>query len=209
IAGITVSRGVLIIRRETVLTTAYKFRNKGQDSKTVVLEHPRDLQRILKDLKPEETSPSFYRFRIAIAPGQEIEFPVPETTSRQMTYAIRSLDRRTFDLSFSGSDLPAELRAKIGDIISQRERLADLQSQKNPTESAIKSLFEDQQRLRENLKALGDRREDRSLRQKYVAQLDSQEQQVTSLRAKLDDLTRQIADQETLVLKMISDLTWE
>ncbi len=183
IASITVSRGVMISRYESTRTTAYRFRNKGPDN-TAVLEHPRNPQTVLKDAKPDETSASAYRFRIALAPAQEIEFPVVETVSHQTNTTIRSLDRATFDLSFSGSDFPEALRTKIHEIMTQRDHLADLQAQKTPIDNSIKSIFTDQDRLRENIKALGNRSEDRALRQKSLAQLDSQEQQVKDLRAK-------------------------
>ena len=208
ITRLTAARGVVTFFRESVQTTSYRFRNKGQEAKPIVLEHPREPMKTLRDVKPEESTATFYRFRIVTQPGQEIEFPVSESVARQTTLSIQSLDRPTFDLMFSASDVPSELRSRVANIIQARERLSDLQQQRQPIEKSIQSLFEDQTRLRENLKALGDSREERDLRQKYLAQLDSQEQQVQSLRARLDELTRQVAEQQALVSRLISELSW-
>ena len=93
-------------------------------------------------------------------------------------------------------------------MIRARERLAELQSQKPPVDSSITAIFTDQERLRENLKALGDSREERDLRQRYLSELQAQEQQVKDLRSKLEELTRQIGEQDALVSKLISELSW-
>jgi len=205
---ISASRGVVTLFRETSQTTNYTFRNKGQDAKTLILEHPRTPQRTLKDLKPEETTSAFYRFRINVQPGRSIEFPVAETLSRQMTVNVRDINRASFDLTFSGTEIPAELRARLMAIIAEREKLAELEAQKPTLANSLKSIFDDQERVRENLKALANRREEKVLRQKYLSQLEAQEQQVTDLRTKVEDLDRRIAEQELLVSRLISELTW-
>src|ERR1051326_3303394 len=64
LSKVSVSRGVITIIRETDQITSYKFRNKGQESKIVILEHARDGQKVLKNVNPEETTAAFYRFRI-------------------------------------------------------------------------------------------------------------------------------------------------
>ena len=204
----TASRGVVTLHRESAQTTSYKFRNKGQEAKTVILEHPRDPQKTLKELKPDEATATFYRFRITVAPGQEIDFPVAETLFRQSAVAVRTLDRPTFELVFSGSAVPSELRSRIEEIMRARERLADLQGQSASTENSTKSIFADQDRLRQNLMALGDSREERELRQRYLAELQLQEQQIKDLRTRLEGLTRQVSEQEALVSRLISDLSW-
>jgi hypothetical protein len=208
IVSVTVARGVMVSHFESTQTTSYRFRNKGQDDKTLVLEHPRNTRRTLKDITPEETSATAWRFRIALRAGQQIEFPVVETVDRQTTVTIRSLDRPAFEAVFAAPEFLAELRAKLQDILTQRDILSSLQAEKAPIDDSIKSIFADQQRLRENLKALTQRREDRDLHQKYLAQLDAQEQQVKDLRARLENLTRQIASHDAVVSKSISDLTW-
>jgi hypothetical protein len=208
ITRITAARGVVTFFRESVQTTTYRFRNKGPDAKTLILEHPKESGRALKDLEPEETTAAFYRFRITAQPGQEIEFPVTEIVSRQNNVAVRSLDRPTFELTFTGSEIPAGLRSRIENVIRARERLAELQAQKLPLDNSIKTIFTDQDRLRENLKALGDSREERELRQRYLSELQAQEEQVKDLRSRLERLTQEIAEQEAHVSKLVSELSW-
>jgi hypothetical protein len=209
IAKIKAERGVVTITHEAIQTTSYRFRNKGQDSKTIILEHPRDRGRELKDLKPVETTATSYRFRISAEPGQEIEFPVVETVSRQNVVELLNTERPGLELLFSGSEIPSELRARIDNVIRARERLSELEDQKEPLGEQTKAIFEDQERLRDNLKALGDRREERELRQRYIAELQSQEEHIKDLRNKLDVLNRQIAEQDAMVDQLIANFSWE
>jgi hypothetical protein len=204
----TAAQGVVTLFYESVQTTSYKFRNKGQESKTIVLEHPRENGTELRDLKPAETTAVSYRFRIPTEPGQEIEFPVTETVSSKEEVEISDLERMGFELMFSAAEIPFELRSRIETIVRAREHLSELQDEKKPLEAQTKAIFNDQERLRENLKALGDRREERELRQGYITELQSQEQNIADLRNKAGELTKQISQQEGLVSQLISDLTW-
>jgi hypothetical protein len=208
IVRLTATKGVVTLFHESVETTSYKFRNKGQESKTLILEHPRDDSTALRDLTPAETTAVGYRFRIAVEPGQEIEFPVAETVTREEAVELDDLDRKEFLEVFSGAGIPSELRSRIETIVRAKERVSELERQKVPLDGQIKAIFNDQQRLRENLKALGDRKEERELRQGYIMQLQSQEQRITDLRNKTEELTKQIGQQEEQVSKMISDLSW-
>jgi hypothetical protein len=204
----TAAHGIVTLFYESIQTTSYRFRNKGQEAKIIVLEHPREDITALRDLTPAETTAKSYRFRIATEPGQEIQFPVAETVSSKEEVEISDLDRPTFELMFSAAEIPSGLRTRLETIVRARERLAEFEKQKEPLEDQRKAIFDDQERVRENLKALGDRQEERQLRQGYIAELQSQEQRVKDLRNKADDLTKQINAQEALVAQLISDLSW-
>jgi hypothetical protein len=208
IVRLTATHGVVTLFHESIQTTSYKFRNKGQESKTIILEHPRNEGTALQDLQPAETTAASYRFRILAEVGQEIEFPVAELTTREEALELEDLDRMEFQEVFSGAGIPSELRSRIETIVRAKERLSELEHQKEPLDGQIKGIFDDQERLRENLKALGDRREERDLRQGYITQLQSQEQHIADLRNKSEELTKQISQQEQLVSKLISDLSW-
>ncbi len=53
-------------------------------------------------------------------------------------------------------------------------------------------MFRDQERLRENLKALGTGVEDRQLRSRYLGELRKQEDQLEAGRTRIDALNAQI-----------------
>ena len=73
----------------------------------------------------------------------------------------------------------------------------------------IEQVFADHERLRENLKALGDSREERDLRTRYLAELTQQEDTVKDLRAQSAALDQQIQQHEAAAAKLVSELAWQ
>lgn len=162
----------------------------------------------LSGVKPYESTEHVHRFRISLNPNQELSFPVKEVKSDETTLSIRDIDRPKFGIVFSGTDVPAGLRTKLETLIEEREKIAELRTQRTPLDSRITAILEDQVRLRENLKALRETNEDRELRKKYLGQLAVQEAQIAELRTRINEILRQIQDQETLVEKLIADFRW-
>jgi chromosome segregation ATPase len=144
-----------------------------------------------------------------LSPDQELEFPLAEVRSTQTSVSLRELDRNQLQVHFSGKETPASLREKLQEIVAAREQLGSLRNRVSAVQRDIDQIFRDQERLRENLKALRDTREERGLRQQYLDQLSGQEQQIEELRGQVESLNRQIADQEAQLSDLISTLTWE
>ena len=106
-------------------------------------------------------------------------------------------------------EVPAALKSKIDEIVVARENLSDLRKQREPLDVRINAIVQDQTRLRENLKALRESKEEKELRQKYLDSLAGQEQQSNELRTRINDLLVRITEQDTAVAKMISELNWD
>src|SRR5262249_45678557 len=149
---LTVSKGVAVLFMESVLTTTYQIRNKANEKKTLVIEHPRFNNRKLKGLEPFETTDGFYRFRVSLTANQSTEFAVPEVVARQTSIALRELTRLQLVL-FAGRETPPAVREKLGQIVDVQEQVDALRSDVKTTQDGIDTLFRDQERLRENIKA--------------------------------------------------------
>lgn len=208
ITRVVVRGGVATFTHESSQTTSYQLRNKRTDEKIVILEHPQT-GRPLKDVRPDETTANFHRFRLRLAPNQSLEFPVTEVLNRSSTVTMQNINRQTLEGRFSGPEIPAELRANIEKIVVEREKLAEMNREHAKTEASLERISEDQSRVRENLKALDDSREARTLKQTYVDQLQKQESDVTRLRAETEQWSQRIAAQEALVARMVAELKWE
>lgn len=202
---ITVNRGTIVFKKEQVQTTQYQLKNKAQQEKIVLIEHPRQPGRELKEVKPVETTENFFRFRVSLKPGEEKEFPVAEIVSRQTALSIRELDRRQLEVHFAGARIPPELRQRLQEIVAARERIASLQEQVQTLRQEIDSIFKDQTRVRENLRALGRSEEEQQLRSRYLSELNRQEDQLGRLNVRVQTLTGQIAEQEQALSQMIQD----
>jgi hypothetical protein len=207
-ARVMIRKGVAVFHRQSLQTTQYEIKNRSKENKPLILEHPRQADRSLRDAKPSETTENFYRFRLNLTPGQELTFPVTEVVSRNTSVELGKLDRSQLAL-FSGNETPADIRSKLGDLVSAQESVAELQSEAEVTQGKVDVLFHDQDRLRENLKALRDSREDRDLRVRYLEQLTRQEDDIRNLRSHLDDVKKNIASIEAKINELITNLAWE
>ena len=204
---VTVSKGVAVLFMESVQTTTYEIRNKGVDKKTLIIEHPRLPNRTLKGVDAFETTEGFYRFRVALNAGQSTTLPVPEVVARQTNLSLSSLTRPQLTL-FAGRETPQSVREKLGQIVDMQEQIAGMQADAQKTQSTIDTLFRDQDRLRENLKALRDGAEEQQLRTRYLDQLRRQEDQIDTARAHIDSVSREIATAQSRLSDLISNLTF-
>jgi hypothetical protein len=200
---ITISKGIAVLFHESVLNTTYEIRNKGQDSKTLVIEHPRVGDRTLKGLEPFERTEGFHRFRIALDPQQETTFPVAEVVARRTTLSLQSLTRPQLTL-FAGAATPPDVRRRLGQIVDLQERVSTLTSEVQATQASIDTLFRDQERLRENLKALGTGSQDQEMRSRYLDQLRRQEDQIDAARTRIDAANAEIGTTQAQLSELIS-----
>ena len=208
IARLTVANGVAVRTLESSLTTTYEIRNKGTESKSLIIEHPRFMGRTLKDLTPFETTAGFYRFRVALTPGQSTTLAVPEVVARQISTELTELTRPQLRL-FSGGAMPAGVREQLEQIVGLQEQVSALDENLSATQAEIDTQFSDQVRLRENLKALGTGAGDQQLRRRYLGQLRKQEDQIDAARARIASLKLQVVTLQTRVSEAIANLTWK
>jgi hypothetical protein len=204
---VTVSKGVATLFMESVLTTTYEIRNKGIDRKTLIIEHPRLNNRTLKGIEAFEATEGFHRFRVALNAGQATTLPVPEVVARQTTISLTTLSRPQLTL-FAGRETPQSVREKLGQIVDMQEQIAGMRSEVQTGQNTIDTLFRDQDRLRENLKALRDGAEEQQLRARYLDQLRRQEDQIDAGRVRIDAVNKEIATAQSRLGDLISNLTF-
>ena len=204
---LTVSKGVAVLFMESILTTTYEMRNKGTDKKTLIVEHPRIGNRTLKGIEAFETTDSFHRFRVALNAAQSTTLAVPEVVARQTTISLSTLTRPQLTL-FAGRETPQAVRDKLGQIVDTQEQIAGMRSDVQNTQATIDTLFRDQERLRENLKALRDGNEEQQLRTRYLDQLRRQEDQIDAGRAHIESVNKEIASTQSRLSDLISNLTF-
>jgi hypothetical protein len=208
-ARLTIERGVAVLFMERTQTTTYEVRSKATTNKTLIVEHARVGDRKLKGDEPWETSDSFYRYRVVLKPGAATEMPVTEIISRQTSVSLSSLNRQQLVSLFSNKQTPQQIQTRLGQIVDTQERIATLRTDQRLAEQSIETLFKDQERLRENMKALRDTREEQELRSRYLDQLTRQENQITATRNQVEQFKKDITAAETRLNDMISTLSWQ
>jgi hypothetical protein len=92
-------------------------------------------------------------------------------------------------------------------ILEQKDQIASLDSEAEKRGKEIENIYNDQQRLRENLKALKGSAEEKALTQRYTQQLSDQETRLDKLNVEKGDFEKQSANAQDQLDKMIEELS--
>ncbi len=208
VTHIQITHGVMIQRQEQRDHQVYTIRNSDSEARDVVIEHPvRQGWKLPADLKPEETSASFYRFRIPVKPNETATLKLDEVKPLETRYALSNLtDTQVTVWSSENLIKPATLQA-LQKIIQQKNEIAGIEREIQTRKTQISSIDQDQQRLRENMKALKGSPEEKALLQRYTKELNDQEDKLQTVRAEIASREQQRDKSREQLDKMMQELT--
>jgi DNA repair exonuclease SbcCD ATPase subunit len=130
-----------------------------------------------------EKTPGLVRFRLALEAKTEKTFTVIERRPAGTRISLGDLtDARIVQLVQRGTP-DAEFRHALEPIVAKREEISSLESQLASLTASANEVRSDEQRLRENMQALGTTRDERALRQRYAKSLEAAEERLLALQA--------------------------
>jgi hypothetical protein len=208
ITHIKIAKGVMIQTSEQRDHQKYTIRNTDTQAREVVIEHPlRQGWKLADSLKPEETSTSFYRFRVKVEPNKTAELKVDEVQPLERRIALSSVTDDQVRIWFNDKTIKPELEQALRRIIEQKNKIAAVDQQIQAKQSQITAINQDQQRLRENMKALKGSAEEKALLQRYTHELNAQEDKLQAARAEIDGLSAKKAEGKAQLDKLLQDIT--
>jgi hypothetical protein len=200
VTSLRIARGVMIMQREVRDKRAYTIRNEDSKARTVVIEHPnRAGWKLTSAAKPDETAPNVYRFRVQAAPRAAASLVVEELRVMDTTYQVAGFTDDQLAMLVKQRTLTPEVEQALRGIIAKKGELAAVDSELAARARETDQIFKDQERLRENLKALGSRTEEKALVGRYTRQLDEQE-------TRLDVIRRETAEREAKRARLQAEL---
>ena len=134
---------------------------------------------------------SFHRFRVPVEPSKSVELTVESFHPLETTYELTNLDSDEVQLLVKQKRVTPAMQQAFDRILAQKDRIGGIDRQINQRKQESDQITADQNRIRENMKALKGSSEERSLLQRYTKQLDSQEDQLASLRNEMGTLRKQ------------------
>jgi hypothetical protein len=151
---VALHEGVLVEQTSEVTESTYTVNNAADESRTVLIEHARHGDAVLdSELKPVETTPTAYRFRVVVAPHESVDLHVGERATLAETVRIDpNFDRSAFLISVS--KLVPSLEEKLRPLIEAETALNGLNRKIQELQAREKTLSDDEARDRENLTAL-------------------------------------------------------
>ena len=208
VSRIQVLKGVMFLSREHRNRVKYTVRNSDTAKRQVVIEYPvREGWKLVDNNKPEETSASHYRFRVAVEASKTNELTVEEFHTDVTSSLLTDLTEHQVEVLAVENHVTPELQAAFRRVLDQKNRISDLQSQIGSRQKELGAINTDQARIRENMKALKGSAEEKALLQRYTRQLDSQEDRLSTLHKEIADLQRTQASEQQKLEEMVQHIT--
>jgi len=208
VSRVHIDHGVMTQESGIRETRTYTFRNEDTSSRAVIVEHPvRPGYELRGDTRPVETTSAWMRFRLQVEPKQTASLVVDEMRPIQTTYALTNLTSDQVALFVRQHSVDGTVEASLRRILTQKEVVDDLDTRKSARDDETQKIFDDQQRLRENMKALKGSAEERALLQRYTRQLDDEENRLDALKKEIERIGQQQEAAQDALNKMIAELS--
>ena len=190
---VRIVKGTMLLTQEEHKINHFTIRNADTDSRQVILEYPTEEGWKLAPgtPQPEESTESYYRFRVPVDAGKAAEFTVEAIHPEETRYELTNLDDDEVALLVQQKRITPVMQQAFDRILKQKEKIEGIAIQIGDGKRESEQMIADQNRIRENMKALKGSSEEKALLQRYVGQLDSQENRLALIRKETSDLTAQ------------------
>lgn len=191
VTRVRIAKGLMITTREERESRVYKIRNADNTPRQVVVEHPAKEGWTLVGGGPkaEESTASFHRFRINVAPDSTAEIKVEASHPLESSLALTNLNEQEVALLTDEQRLTPAMQEAFSRVLGKKNDIAGLDGQLRLCKQERDLINADQARLRENMKALKGSAEEKALLQRYTRQLDQEEDRLAALETEVSDLT--------------------
>ncbi len=203
---VQIQHGVVVETYMNVASVTYSASNSADLDRVVLLEHPRANNgwTLDGDLKPAETSPNLYRFRLPVAAHSTATLEVRERGPVSTTVRLNA------DENFSVYLLDLVKRApdaldKLKPVLDAQSALADLDRRIAESRKTEQAATTDEARARENLTAL----KGNDAAKRFVDELNRAEDLLQSTRKQTVDLEQQKKAAVDKLNDLISQVSFE
>jgi hypothetical protein len=210
VTKVVIARCLMTYISEDRQEMAYTIRNRDTSSRMVVIEHPiQSGWKLDEDMHPDESTTSFHRFRVSIDPKKTETLAVKEHRPISRRYELTNLNDDQIGFFLEQKMINPEVEQALRQIIRQKNDVASLDAEISSRQAQITTISEDQQRVRENMKALKGSAEEKTLVERYARQLNQQEDQMESLHKQISDLQQKRDDAQKALNNSVQQLSLE
>ena len=210
VTKITIAHGTMTQSTQERQENTYTIRNRDTSTRTLVIEHPaRPGWKLADDEKPAESSASFHRFRLTVEPKKTTTLLVKEYRPILNSYALTNVTDNQIKFFLEQKMINPDVEKALRRIVAQKNDVAGLDGMIAGRRAQVTSISEDQQRVRENMKALKGSAEEKALVERYVRELNEQEDRVQALRREISELQQKRDAAQSTLNGMIEALQME
>jgi hypothetical protein len=164
VTKVIIAHGTMTQMTQERQENTYTIRNRDAAARTVVIEHPaRAGWKLTDDVTPAESSASFHRFRLSVEPKKTTTLTVKEYRPILNSYQLTNVTDDQIKYFLVQKMINIETERVLRKVILQKNDIAQVDATIAGRKTQITSISEDQQRVRENMKALKGSAEEKAL----------------------------------------------
>jgi len=210
VSKISIAHGAMIQSTQERQEETYTIRNRDTADRVLILEHPaRQGWKLTDGETPAESSSSYHRFRVAIDPKKTATFVVKEYRPVSNRWMLTGVTDDEIKFFLDQKMITSEVEAALRSIVKQKNDIAVLDGVITGRRAQVTSIADDQQRVRENMKALKGSAEEKALIERYVRELNEQEDRVQALRKEIGEMQQRRDAAQSALNTMIENLQME
>jgi hypothetical protein len=181
---VAILHGVMTQTRQAREKKTYVIRNNDDKPRIVVVEHPtRSGWKLIDTPDPAESSAGLYRFRVETRPKTTTELTIQEANPIQTTYEISDVESDEIDVWIKEKTINPEMEKALREVLRLKGEAELIQSKSQALAGEEAAIEKDQGRLRDNLGKLNSGNKDEaSLRQRYIKQMEEQEDRLAQIK---------------------------
>jgi hypothetical protein len=202
--------GVITTETEERATSTYRARNENATATTLIVEHQMQPGwKLAERQTPVESTVSAQRFRVVLPTAQETVLEVREVKQGAATIMIGAVDGPLIARLAKSGVSAAALEQALKPVLDKKAELSVVERRFQNLQSEHSAIGRDQQRLRENMKALRGSDEEKQLLQRYTRQLDQQETRLETLQTEMVSVTTEIEKLRAELGVLVGNVSFE
>jgi hypothetical protein len=193
VLSIKAVKGIIHTSTKNRQIKTYQIKNRNDQERTVVIEHPvNNAFRLVGD-KPKETASDVYRFEVKVPAGGTKSQTVTEEQEVATQYAITSSGDEQIRWFLSQTVASQKVKDGLKQAMAMRLQVANTHREIEKQQRELNTIVEDQKRLRANLKETPS---SDPVHKRYLEKLDKQETQIEKYQEEIKKLQAQEHSQQ-------------
>jgi hypothetical protein len=202
--------GIMTQETEERVAWTYRARSENLTPTTLIIEHRMQPGWKLADGQtPVESTADTQRFRVVLPQAKETVFEVRELRQGETRISLGEVDQVLLAQLAKSGVSAATLEQALKPVLDKKAELAGLQRRVEALQTERNTIGQDQQRLRENMKALRGSAEEKQLLQRYTRQLDQQETRLETLQSETARATAEMDRARGELAALISAVSFD
>jgi hypothetical protein len=204
---VKINKGILYRTDKVRETKTYTIKNRSTHERTVLIEHPiRADFHLVGKVQPVEKARDVYRFRVKVPPGQGASEEIVEEKDTVSQVVLTNIDDQMMVLYLREPTVSEAVKKALTKAMELNGKWAATQRDIQQQERQLRSIVEDQGRLRANLKDMPPTAE---AYKRYLKKFDDQETQIEQYQQRIKSLQETEAQQRTAYDTFLAQLNVE